>query len=723
MAGAAKKRKKKPPAPGAGAPSRSEPKVQLFSKFNGCDFRLSPNDFHTSFDPSAQEQTDLMPMFMAIQNNASVAAMGGIETRQSLETLFDAPAGKLFTGVATLINNRLYAACDDGSVHHGVLPTSGTGLIGATVEIDDQDESTTQDNTWTFLGRADDKLVGLTAGKQLWTGEVGLHKLSNAKVVPDPPALSIGDLVAKGSLAISDGLTEACPFRISIGYTRLNQYGPTLPSPMYTFYASKPTSEWSTAAYVQVNGTSETHAAPDTYQIRGIELYYTEGEYRDPAFLARINLSKDNGSPKEWTYNWTGYLYDTSMWTIANLIAPEKNYTAGVPATNMASHDGQLYFWGGEPKHRIWVGGNPGNRFSISTGTGGGFVDVEPGTGTEVSSILKFKTTQGAAIVTALCDNPNSHAENRFNLVENNITISDEQSAKGWQAEKIAGTVGCKSPKGAVVAGDGLYAVSRYGLALTTITMEYSSQLKVEYVSDPIEPIFLSLFGTQLEHAVLFSVNDILYLAFGRADGAIDNVIFCYDIKLKAWWTYTLDTDAPILSMINIDSHDNREGIGVITESAVFLLPTTRPDARGLIPLHDVLIESAELSTMVPLQAMHHLSQMEFRFDYFIGDVEIIVTMIDQFGRNIETRRRVSHDTIQFGLAEHIRIDAVVESYKITVTGKARMRLTHFLARTYPKSNRIGMAYGFNSEQSHSSRGSVRRTFSSYNDLKNAIIP
>ena len=113
----------------------------------------------------------------------------------------------------------------------------------------------------------------------------------------------------------------------------------------------------------------------------------------------------------------------------------------------MACLDGQLYFWGGAPEYRIWIGGNPGNRFSVSTGTGGGFVDCEPGVGTVVTNVLKFKTQQGASIVTALCDSANSQREHRFNLVETNISLSNEQSAKAWQAEKVAGTVGCNADR------------------------------------------------------------------------------------------------------------------------------------------------------------------------------------------------------------------------------------------------------------------------------------
>lgn len=731
MAGKPKKR-----SAGGGRTANTEPRLQVFRQFGGCNFQLSPRDFDYSFNHEAYDehptQTDLMMNQVVVQNNARITPTFTIETRQNLKTLFDAPAGRKFTGVATLIGSRIFAATvtdpagdvtslTNNRIYHANIGDATKGVFTEYVAATDLD-GTLRDNTWTYLGYADDKLVGMTKGKQIWTGALSDYTgedpftLTNAKEVDTPTALTFASLTKKGSLEISAAITPTCPFRISIRHTYLNKYGPTLPSAALTFYASKPTTEWSTAAYVQISST-----APTGYAIEAVELYYTEGDYQTAAFLGRVNFSGQDGGA--WSYNWTGYLFDPSMLAVANLSLPTQNYTSGVPASRMEVIDGQLYFWGGTPGYRVWIGGNPGNRFSVSTGTGGGFVDCDPGRGNVVREVLKYKTQQGAAIVTMLADNENSQQEHRFNLIETNISLSNEQPIKGWSAEKVAGAVGCKSYYGAKVAGDGLYAVSRYGLAITTLTMEYNSQIKIEYISDAIEPVFLQQYGNQLDKAVLFTVNDIIYMAFGSPNGDLDNVIFCYDMALKTWWTYTLDVDEPILNMIHIDHEDKREGIGIITADNIYLLPTTRLDPHTLLPNHEVLIETAELSTVQPLQSMAHLTQLEFRFDYFIGELDIDVIMVDQFGRTIHNHKKVNHSTLQHQLSEYMRIDKVVESYKIIMKGKANMRLTHFISKNYPKSNRIGSVYGFDTRQSHSSSGSIFRTFNSYNDLRNAIIP
>lgn len=751
------KKKKKPGGGLTGKPAMNEPRVQLFSMFGGCNFQLSPRSFDYVFEADAEErdeQTDLQQNFMVVQNNAHIAPNQTIETRQNLVTLFQAPTGKKFTGVATLAGSYMYAACSDitpaiptlphQSIHFGVLPIHGAlGDLSSSVVLTDQSPqgSPPANRQWSFLGQADGLLVamtsglqltipgqpsGATSGPQIWTGAVGSLALKNAKTYSASTALQFSQLTPRGTLTLSAVYSAECPFMIELSYTIVTMFGPTMPSPTLAFYASKPSSEWTQTNCVDIWGGGINFEL-DT-EVKAVELYFAEDGYKEQAFLARVDKFTQmqdglNGARLFWGYRWAGYNLDTSSWAIANLQRPTQDYSKGVSASKMAVHDGQIYFWGRSPAYRIWVGGGPSARFSVSPGTGGGYLDCDPGTGAEVRSVLKFKTQQGAAIVTALCDNEHSSKESRFNLVETNISLSNEQSAKAWQAERVAGTVGCKSFHGAVVANDGLYAVSRYGLAMTTHAMENSSQLTVEYVSDPIEPVFLKPYGEQLKSSVLFTVNDILYMTFGWDDSDLDNVIFCYDTDLKAWWTYTLDIDKPILNMIHIDHEGHREGIGIITEDAVYLLPTTRGDAIETIPTHDILIESGELSSMQPLQALHHLSQLEFRFDYFIGELDIVVTMIDQFGRTIETRKRVSHATLQHHLSEYMRIDAVVESYKVALMGKANMRLTHFLSKSYPKSNRVGMVWGFDSQQSHTSPGSIHRTFSDYNDLKEAIIP
>lgn len=673
-------------------------------------------------------QSDLMGNMLVIQNNAHLTANNTIETRQNLVRLFDAPPGRRFTGISTLIGNRLFAACDDKTIRYATLHEGSPVVMGSTVVVTDNDGETGKDNTWTFLGYADDQLVGMTQGKQLWTGDPATPAIANARPIPDSgvgnvvPKMLFSQLTQIGTVTIRQTADAAHPFRIGITYTYLNKFGPTRAPAILEFYANKPTSEWSGAGYVRISGPARpaANSLPSGYAITAVELYYTEGESKDPAFLSRVTNIGSNGA---WQYNWMGYLFDTSMWSLANLTIPSENYTAGVPASKMASHDGQLYFWGGTPEHRVWIGGNPGNRFSISPGTGGGWVDVEPGTGLKVRNVLKFKTQQGASIVTLLCDSENSQKEYRFNLVENNISISNEQSLKGWQAEKIAGTVGCKSYNGAIVANDGLYAVSRYGLAITTLTMEYNSQLQVQYVSDPIEPVFTKQYGNQLRLATLFAVNDVLYMTFGSPDGDLDNVIFCYDIGSKAWWTHTIDVDKPILNMLHIDHQDTREGIGIITEDHIYLLPTTRDQDRTVLPIHEVLLETPELAVTQPIQGMQHLTQLEFCFDYFIGDMDIEVVMIDQFGRKVHVLKKIRHSEMQYKLSEYVRIDKVVSSYKVSMKGKANMRLTHFMSKSYPKSNRIGVVWGFDSRQSHTSPGSIHHTFADYNDVKKAIIP
>jgi hypothetical protein len=587
---------------------------------------------------------------------------------------------------------------------------------------------------WMSLDYYDNKLIAMTEQNEMWVANIDkdtytpLSTIENALEIPNPNTDFTNHMAPMGTLSVSSEMTQECPYRICIAYTWVNKYGPTKVSPTTVFYANHPVTEWHAGCYLKLDGVLPNQE----YGVIAVELYYSTDNAMNLLFLGRVDMRPNQ---RTWFFNWYGYIDATSMWPVANLIAPTENYTKGVPASRVCNIDGRLYFWGDkENPQRLYIGGNPGNLLSISPGTGGGFVDVEPGTKQAVRHVCKYKTQSGNSIVTMLCDSPNSSKEQRFNLVENTVVLSNEQSMKSWQAEQVAGAIGCKSYDGALVCEDGLYSVSRYGLALTTMTMEYNSQIRTNYVSDAIKPIFVDATSTnnRLSCSILLERDGIIYMALGKMTtvidmetgetGGYDNVIFCYDINLKAWWTYTIDVDSTILNMFHVDWDGDREGIGIVTKNAIYMLPLTVRDDVSKPTNHSFLIETAQLSTQMPKQGWQYLSQLEFHFDYFIGNATIEVRMIDMFGREIKVRKSISEAKEQYDLVTYMRIDQRVMSYVITMTGKARFRMTHFIARVYTISNKFGQVWGFDDSVSHRSAGSVHPTFKCYNDVRKAIF-
>ena len=706
-------------AQGGGRTANSEPKLQVFRDFAGINFehanRLGGSIIVDSARSDPGDQTDLQMNYTFLQNNVAVVSNKTLETRDSIVKLFNADSD--FTGPVCLIDRVLYAAKADGNI--------GMATIGWTESMENVPLSnlTGSRHDWTSLDYYDGKLIAMTAQNELWTARVSnghlTESLENARMVPNPNDFAAS--ITGVGINIAYDMTDECPFRVEVAYSYVNKYGPTRTSPSRLFYASKPVSEWHAGAYARISGT-----IPSGYGVKAVELYYTTDNAMSLLFLGRVDVASN---ATNWTYNWYGYIDATSMWPTANLIAPTENYTKGVHASKVCNIDGRMYFWGDSANpQRLYIGGNPGNLLSISPGTGGGFVDVEPGTGQSVRYVCKYKTQSGASIVTMLCDSPNSHREQRYNLVENSISLSNEQNMKSWQAEQVAGAVGCKSYDGAVVCADGLYSVSRYGLALTTMTMEYNSQIRANYVSDAIKPVFTDAvdLDTRLSNATILECDGVIYMAFGASsdqEGNLDNVIFCYDIDLKAWWTYTLDTDAPILKLFHVDSQYYQEGIGIVTNKRIFMLPTTASDEESTLPSQSFLIETAQLSTQMPQQGWQYLSQLEFHFDYFIGIMDIEIRMVDMFGRELKVKKHiVEQHSEQFDYVVHMRVDQRVMSYVITMKGRARFRMTHFIARVYTMSNKIGQVWGFDDSISHRSSGSVHPTFKCYNDVRKAIF-
>ncbi len=692
---------------GGGRTANSEPRQQVFRDFAGCNFMLSPRTF--SLAEADQEQGDLQMNFVVVQNNICSTENRTFETRNNMVKLFEAPEGRTFTDACILIGDEFHIGLDDGTLMYGTL---GSGTLDGTVTLNN---NTGSDHHWRSFAYVDDKLVGTTQEDQLWTGTIGTHSLQNARRVPNPAAPTMSNIAPKGKLRVSTTATDECSFRVAIAWSHINRYGPTRCSNQFTFYANYPVDEWHAGCYAVISGT-----VPDGYDITAVEIYFNTGNASTLQFCGRTDL----GGSLSWTFSWFGYLDVTSMWPVANLIAPTDNYTEGVKASHVTCIDSRLYFWGSadEPQ-RLWIGGNPGNLFSISPGTGGGFVDVEPGTSQQIRVVTKYKTQSGNSIVTMLCDSPNSSMEQRFNLVENSVTISNEQSMKSWQAEQVAGSVGCKSFHGAIVCEDGLYSISRYGLALTTLTMEYNSQIRTNYVSDPIKPVFTDKDGYLLANAVILHCDGVIYVGFGTGDSAIDDMLFCYDINAKAWWTLTLDLDEPIINMVHIDHEGNREGIGIITRDNVYLLPLTHDDQADLNADFPVVLQTGGLSTQQPQQGWFHLSQLIFMFDHIIGDLDIELVGIDQFGRKVTTSKHISHEQVAYDVPEFMRVDLKLRNYRLRITGQARFRLTHWIARLYTMSNKQGIVWGFDDMQTYRGSGDIHPTFQDYNDIKQAVIP
>lgn len=724
-------------AQGGGRTPNSEPKLQVFRDFSGIDFQNAtlqpmPSGGGTVIVDSPRtdgDQTDLQMNFMYLQNNVSVASNKTLETRDNIMKLFSAPDDVTFSGPVKLVGNHLYAATTAGDIAVGNIDDAFESIHtdDQVLEIDDTvelDNNTGSDHEWTDFDYYDDKLIGLTRQNEIWISDVNRSTfeagvMANSAGIEDP---LLADISADGiGMSTSDTFTQECPYRVAIAYAYVNQFGPTKMSSNKVIYTSVPVSEWHLQCFLSI---ASNHRPPDGST--AVELYYTTENAGEMIFLDRVEITPIMNA---WVYYWYGYVDATDMWAVGNLTPPTENYTKGAPASRVTNIDGRLYFWGdNDQPQRLYIGGNPGNLLSISPGTGGGFVDVEPGTGQGVRYVCKYKTQSGNSIVTMLCDSPNSRKEQRFNLVENTISIANEQSMNSWQAEQVAGAVGCKSYNGAVVCQDGIYSVSRYGLALTTMTMEYNSQIRTTYVSDPIKPVFTdaAMKDVQLSNASLLECDGVIYMVFGEdvGYGGLSNIIFCYDIDLKAWWTHSLETiPSTIRGIFHMDWEGQREGIGIVTDDGIYLLPTTVADGDDEKADHTFLIQSAQLSTQMPKQGWQYLSQLEFHFDYLIGDITIELRAIDMFGRKIKVTKQISEDEEIDDFTAYMRVDQRLMSYVLTMTGTARFRMTHFIARVYTMSNKIGQVWGFDDRISNRNAwGDIHPTFKCYNDVRRAIF-
>lgn len=700
------------------AMTSSEPRITSLRQWAGINvLEKYPkwNPLATAFGEA--NQADLQDNFLMIQNNLACTVSKAIETRDDDILIATAPNGTEFTGVACLQRDNLICAFADGTIRVHVLNDPVDSWTQ--VPVTDQDGEEDSSKTWTEIGYYADTLICLSDEAECFIGSLGGMTTDGVKSYPlisDPDTAPT--MTNKGDLADGD------VSRVQVCYVYTNVFGSTLTSPVATKYVSASPVEWSAAQYMQVSGT-----APTGKFITGVDIYFTMDDSTEFAFAGHVTLT-DGGA---WSYNWLGALADTSQWTNVSLEVPTENTTKGVNARHLTHIDGRLYFWGGDLEYRLWIGGNPGNELSVARGVGGAFVDIEPGTGTSVECVLKHKTYSASSIITVLCGNPNTEQIKRFNLLETNVTVTNELTSKGYMTEEVSNVVGCNSRWGAGVFEDGLYAVNRYGLALTTHAMEYNNQLRVGWVSDQIKPIFTDRLGKRLNNARLVYVDGIIHLVLGQEDNDwLDPVIFCYDIGAKAWWTYTYGTDSTyptekILHVMAIDSQDFDEGCGVITPDRFALIPTTGPKLDTKPNFGDVYIETGELALRQPPNETIWLEQLEFDFDYFVGDCTITVTGVDYYGRRFEVTKDVSYETMVTNLQVWLRLGFLIRTYHLSIKGPARFRMYQILQKTYSQSAKINLVYGMDSysevRNHYDETGLDHHEVESYNNLVKALVP
>ena len=636
------------------AMSASEPRLQVFSGWQGVNFAQAPLGWEPFEDIGAnnQNQNDLKPNFLHVQNNLVTVDNLTVETRMDSEVIGVAPEGRYFTGVCCLFHRWLFCVAreqmpdtatedeNDGTFQDRIYyrditaqdVTSWTEIRLSDAELNGNEptgyeiaeigyfESVLIATTWhkkdnqnteTYEGEI--FTCRLNYNKPYRTNKKGIYTIADSidprsdgnnqnmmasvPLVPNPSQETGPTISAKGANAsgnspkfkIQTGGTEPAwaEAMVEFSYCYVNKFGSTIASKTTSIYASTGPQNWNAAQYVRISGSFPSNTFVSDYSVTGVDVYVTVEGYQTKSFAAHVDVKSDAVS---WGINYLGGLQDVSQWTNVQLEEPKENTTKGVKAAHFASHDSRLYFWGDpEYPYRLYIGGNPGSELSVARGLGGAYVDIEPGTGLEVKGTAKWKTSSGANIVTIMCGNPNTNMIKRFNLVETNLTITNEVSSKGYMYEEVSNVVGCNSRWGYGVFADGLYSINRYGLMLTTMAMEYNNQMRTESISDVIKPIFTERLGNRLDDARMCCIDNVIYIVLSEEHEIgeptnLDQVVLCYDLGLKAWYTLTSDeviaghgTDGSelILHAFPVDSQEHAEGLGLITQNKVILYPNT----------------------------------------------------------------------------------------------------------------------------------------------------
>ena len=746
-------------------------------------------------------QTDLKPNFLMVQNNLETCDSLTVQTRPDSIQICTAPdlpeyeeqATKVFTGVSCLFHRWLFLVIRE-SVNDGFIEYIGWRDIRdkdaewSYIHLYDAELETTDPLFYmikeigyyegvlliTTMHISDSDVEPRTHVGEFFTCDINYsqqfdvyHNLTEDSIDPGyehdgiktadsvlyidnpvgddyaPQISAVGDL--EGTMGGEDVEPNQWLTRLDVAYAFTNKFGSTMLSQIGVFYCNHDPVTYSSKRYITIQ-SSLPEWVTEAHQITGVDIYCSVDNKQTKAFIGRVDLTHDPETGEEtspiaeqaWKFDWLGSMADVSQWTNTQLSQPEENTTKGAPVSHFAIHDSRIYFWGDpDNPYRLYIGGNPGAELSVARGLGGGFIDIEPGTGIEINGTAKWKTYGGSNIVTMMCGNPNTNMVKRFNLVETNTTVTNEIASKGYMYEEVSNVVGCNSRWGYGVFADGLYSVSRYGVTLTTMAMEYNNQMRTTQVSDVIQPIFTERLGNRLKDCRMVCVDGVLYLILSEDASSdeptnLDQVILCYDLDLKAWYTFTHDYfmghGEKLLHAMPIDSDEYIEGLGIITDYEVRLYPTTGIQEE-VAPGFDVILETGEISSRKPNQDFHYLCQLELHFDYFIGQADVYVEGTDYYGRAFTVHKKLNKKNVMGNFrdwVEWIRIDKYVESYRIRIIGKARFRLVSINSKAYTVSRKVGIVYGYddhNHYRDHRPDVDDHHYIQDYNNLRQAIVP
>lgn len=771
----------------------ANPRIQVFDKWAGVNFKDAPLGWEVAEDKFyPHRQTDLPLNNWLIQNNMVVDMSDSVSTRDDAEIIAIPPDGWKFTGVACLYHRFIFAAMqstETNSVkqvvkYHDITDeankqswTDITCIFRLAADrIPSYIDRVVEDTEISEIGYFENQLIVMRGYRSRnyafstsldYDGNDVIVGYKDNKIIQAGPEIRLDSSDSYTAPIIEvEGMESGDhydkhdhPNQLTVVYVYTNKWGATTRSASTTVFIEHTPYEFTARRFIKIK---HSFAGPALFsEDVGISIFvnlnenqnYVMAAYKEynDVYIPGVGINPDSGiiwdettGEYRWEINWYGAMQDTDEYANSLDYLPQENTTIG-PACRWFDHiDGRMYYWGDPDKpYRLMIGGNTGNEMSIARSHGGGWVDIEPGSGIEVKGVAKWKTASGANIVTILCGNPNTNQVKRFNLVEMTSTFTNEINRKGWQYEEVSNVVGCNSRWGFGVFEDGLYTVSRYGLMLTTMTAEYNNQMKNQKVSEVIEPIFTERLGKRLTDARLVHIDGIAYIVLSEDASEstpqnLDRVILCYDIGKKAWYTFTHghegNNDPLIFHAMAIDSEEHVEGLGIITEDALTLYPTTGIQDT-VAPKFDILLESGELCSRVPMQSPYYVEQLEFRFDYFIGRCELEIEGVDYYGRKFKIWKVFGNegsdspdtpDPEKRAYVEWVRVQKLVEFFRIRIKGKCRCRLTHIIAKAYLYNNLIGMPYGFDAQDTfinrHGDDEPIHHYIDDYNNLRRAIV-
>lgn len=305
-------------------------------------------------------------------------------------------------------------------------------------------------------------------------------------------------LVTNPAAALTNTLTNlaAGALHIYYAFSWSGAVGTTALSPILDISINRPRDQWSTGVTPGSIKLTRPAGAPPTgarYWNLYIALAATAGAIQ-PSDMLELAVGLDLTA--------TDFIDDGLLAINLGSVPPSTNSTDGPRVSHGIVEDGNPILFGDEDNfYNIHIGGGGPNARDFSVSNGGYRAEPEKGTNFYPTTIIGFRTGQGAPALTVLYSNTEGLSKQSI-LQQQTISYGDQSFTVWGVTEQHYGAAGVAAPNSAINYNGKLMFLSTDGFMSAQTNASLQNVMSIVPISTPIDPYVRSIKNSAMPSVV-----------------------------------------------------------------------------------------------------------------------------------------------------------------------------------------------------------------------------